>query len=98
MLWGTLPYHEYVGGNMVAAESGAICGMLRMLRAILSVTATRSCDSTPVPARKPRSSGRISVTGTPEGFCTPREVAQPASSAELATTPARRRRDVVFMM
>src|SRR5437773_2050640 len=47
--------------------------MLRMLRDILSVTATRSCDSTPVPATKPRSSAFISVTGTPEGFRTPEE-------------------------
>src|SRR5688572_26293562 len=69
-----------------------------MLRAILSVTDTRSCDSTPVPATNPRSSGRISVTGTPDGFWTPREVAQPASITELASTPARRKREVLFMV
>ena len=48
----------------------AICGMARMLRAILSVTATMSCDSTPVPATNPGSSGRICVTGTPAGLST----------------------------
>src|SRR5262245_35346537 len=59
----------------------AICPTLRMARDILSVTRTRSCDSTPVPATNPRSSAFISVTGMPDGFLTP-EDAQPVNSAE----------------
>src|SRR4051812_27088703 len=74
-----------------------ICGMPRMLRAILSVTVTRSCDSTPVPATKPRSSGRISVTATPDGFCTP-AVVQPARKAEPPRRPASRKREVRCMV
>ncbi|SPE62376.1 exported hypothetical protein [Verrucomicrobia bacterium] len=61
----------------------AICGVASTLRNILSVTATKSCDSMPVPATKPCSSGRISVTGTPEGFLTPLE-AQPEMSPAAA--------------
>jgi hypothetical protein len=53
-----------------------------------------SCDSTPVPETKPRSSGRISVTGTPEGFLTP-EVAQP-EIRPVAAARAMKVRD--FMM
>ena len=65
----------------------AICGTFRMLCDILAVTDTKSCDSMPVPATKPRSSGRISVTGTPEGFCTPSD-AQPATKPAAASASA----------
>src|SRR5262249_36591642 len=50
------------------------------LRAIRSVTATRSCDSIPVPATKPCSSAFMRVTPTPDGFFTPLE-AQPTIKA-----------------
>jgi hypothetical protein len=64
----------------------AIWGIPKMLRAIRSVTATISCASIPVPATKPRSSGRNSVTGTPEGLRTPSEVAHPPSRAAARRT------------
>src|ERR1041385_9530893 len=57
--------------------------MPRTLRAILSVTATRSCDSMPVPATNPCSSAFKCVTGTPDGFFTPLE-AQPLINATKA--------------
>src|SRR6266487_4986456 len=72
------------GSSTTTGGLGAFltCDVSRMLRAILSVTATRSCDSTPVPATKPFSSARISVTPMPEGFFTPLE----AHPANIATT------------
>jgi hypothetical protein len=65
-----------------------------MLRAILSVTETRSWDSTPVPPTKPFSSARISVTPVPEGFLTPLE-AQPAATTRRAAE-ARQNAQVEF--
>ena len=76
----------------------AICGIARMLRAILSVTETISWDSMPVPATAPRSSGRISVTGEPAGLRTPASVAQPARKAEPAVRLTKRKREVLFMV
>ena len=64
-----------------------------MLRAIVSVTTTRSWDSTPVPATKPCSSAFMRVTGDAGGFLTP-EV-QPATSA--AVVKARVSLAMVFM-
>src|SRR5262245_51772499 len=65
----------------------AICGIPKMLRDILSVTDTTSCDSTPVPATKPCSSAFMTVTGVPEGFFTPDE-AQPAIKLAAKITKA----------
>ncbi len=69
------------GSSTITGGAGAlaICGMARTLRAILSVTATRSCDSMPVPATKPCSSAVMCVTGMPEGFFTPLEAQPPTS-------------------